>query len=65
MKLYEVWFSPTHPASLVVEASSEYEAQDIAEEELMMMSGEELLRRVTDALDYGGIKVEAVNEIQD
>ena len=62
MKNYDVWFTLEHPASILVEANSIDEAFDVAEDILADMSTEELLHRITDALNYQGVKIEIVTE---
>lgn len=61
--LYDVYFTIDHPACIVIEAESEHEARYIAEEMLCNMSDKELMRRIKDALDFGGVKVQSVEEI--
>lgn len=65
MKNYDVWFSLAHPANFVIEAESEAEAIETAEDLLADMSQEELLERIVAAIDYMGLKVDCVEEIED
>ena len=62
MKNYDVWFTLEHPASIVVEAESEDEAEDIAAELLMDMNHDDLMERINNALDFAGIKIVRVTE---
>ena len=63
MKNYDVWFNLSHPANIVIEARSEEEAKDIAEEMLVNMDRSELLDRIVAALDYQGVEVVDVENI--
>lgn len=62
MKKYDVWFTLEHPAVIVVEAESEDEAEDIASELLMDMDYDDLMERISNALDFAGIKIARVTE---
>lgn len=62
MKNYDVWFTLEQPALLVVEAKSAEDAKEIAEEMLVDMDYDELMRRIGDAVDYMGVKVVAVED---
>lgn len=62
MKNYDVWFNLEHPANIVVEANSEKEAKEIAEELLCEMDQDEILERIANAIDYQGLKVVFVEE---
>lgn len=61
--LYDVYFRINHPACMVVEADSEDEAQDIAEELLMDMDDTEIIRRLCDAMDFYGLEIVNVEEV--
>ena len=65
MKKYDIWFTPEHPANIVVEANSMLEAKEIAEEILCNMEHKELMRRIADAVDFMGVKVDYVEEIEE
>ena len=65
MKNYDVWFTLAHPANFVIEAKSETEAIAIAEDLLADMSQKELLERIVAAIDYMGLKIDYVEEIED
>ena len=60
---YDVYFRINHPACMVVEANSEDEAKDIAEELLMNMSDEEVMERLYAAMAFYGLEVVNVEEI--
>ena len=61
--LYDVYFTLSHPACMVIDANSEDEAEMIAEDMLCDMDDKELLRRIKDAIDFGGLKVQNIEEI--
>ena len=63
--LYDVYFTLDNPACMVVEANSMEEAKYIGEELLNDMDDKELLRRIKDALDFGGLKIQFVEQIDD
>ena len=65
MKNYDVWFTLAHPANFVIEAKSTIEAMEIAEDLLADMDQDELLERIVAAIDFVGLKVEYVEEIED
>lgn len=65
MKKYDVWFTPECSACVVVEASSIEEAREVAEDVLNNMESEELMRRIADAIDFMGVKIEDINEIEE
>lgn len=58
-KLYDVYFTLIEPASMVIEAESKEEAEDI----LMDMSNKEIMERLMDALDMG-LKVTHIEEVE-
>ena len=62
MKNYDVWFTLESPAVIVVEADSEEKAKEIAEELLADMDHDELIERISNAVDYMGVKVTEVTE---
>lgn len=57
-KLYDVYFTLADPASIVIEAESEDEAEDI----LMNMTNKEIIERLVDALEMG-LEVTKIEEI--
>ena len=61
--LYDVYFRIRYPAVMVVEADSEDEAKDIAEDLLMDMEHDELITRLVAAMDFYGLEVENAEEI--
>lgn len=63
MKRYDVWFSIAHPANFVVEAESLDEAEDIAQTILEEMDDDELMRKLKEAMDFDGLKVDSVEQI--
>lgn len=65
MKMFDVHFIPECPACIVVEANSILEAKEIAEDILCNMEPEELMRRIADAVDFMGVKIDCVEEIQE
>ena len=64
MKNYDVWFTLKYPANIVIEAESEKEAKEIAEDLLAEMDQDKLLEKIVAAIDYIGLKVESVEEIE-
>lgn len=62
MKNYDVWFTLESPAVIVVKADSEEKAKEIAEELLADMDYDELIERISNAVDYMGVKVTEVTE---
>lgn len=64
MKNYDIWFNLEHPATFVVEANSEEEAREIAEDILAEMDDDELMRRIKDAIDYMGLRITASQRIR-
>lgn len=63
MARYDVWFSIAHPANLVIEADSPGEAKDIAQSILEEMDDKELMRKLNEAMDFDGLKIDSVEEI--
>lgn len=62
--LYDVYFRINHPACMVVEANSEDEAKDIAEDLLANMEDSEVMDRLLAAMDFYGLEVVDVEEIE-
>lgn len=65
MKKYDIWFIPECSANIVVEANSYEEAREIAEDVLNNMESEELMRRIGDAVDFMGVKIDYIDEIEE
>lgn len=63
MARYDVWFSIAHPANLVIEADSPGDAMDIAQSMLENMEDKELMRKLKEAMDFNGLKIDSVEEI--
>lgn len=63
MARYDVWFSIAHPANLVIEAESPGEAEDIAQSILEEMDDKELMRKLKEAIDFEGLKIQYVEEV--
>ena len=61
--LYDVYFRISHPACMVIEANSEDEAKEIAEDLLMDMDDKELMERLRAAMDFYGLEVVNAEEI--
>ena len=57
-KLYEIYFTPAEPASIVIAARDEEEAEEIFNQ----MSHEEILERLASALEMG-IDIVAVEDL--
>ena len=64
-KKYDVWFMPECSACVVVEANSYQEAREKAEEILCNMESEELMRRIADAVDFMGVRIDYIDEIEE
>ena len=64
-KKYDVWFMPECSACVVVEANSYEEAREKAEEILCNMESEELMRRIADAIDFMGVRIDEIVEIEE
>jgi hypothetical protein len=65
MKKYDIWFMPECSANFVVEANSIEEAREVAEEVLCNMESKELMRRIGDAVDFMGVKIDYIDEIEE
>lgn len=65
MKKYDIHFKPACPACIVVEANSMLEAKEIAEELLCDMDSKEIMRRIADAVDFMGVVIDYVEEIEE
>lgn len=62
MKNYDVWFTLESPAVIVVEADSKEKAKEIAEGLLADMDHDELIERISNAIDFMGVKVTKVTK---
>ena len=60
LKLYDVYFTLAESASMVIEADSSAEAEDIVQD----MPTSDLLERMRDAIDYKGLHITSVLEIE-
>jgi hypothetical protein len=60
-KLFEVYFTLEEPASVVIEARDEDEAEEIFED---TMTRKELLERIASALEMG-VCIEEIEEIEE
>ena len=60
-KIYDVYFTLAQPAVIAIEANSEDEAM----EKLQSMDGNELLRRIQNAIDFMGVEPLFVDEIDE
>ena len=61
--LYDVYFRINHPACMIIEANSEDEAKEIAEDLLMDMDDKELMERLCASMNFYGLEVVNVEEI--
>ena len=59
-KLFEVYFTLEEPASVVIEARDENEAEEI----LYDMTRKELLERIASALEMG-VSIEEIEELEE
>ena len=59
-KLYEVYFTLAEPASVVIEARDENEAEEI----LYDMNNKELLERIANALEMG-VEITEIEDIDE
>lgn len=65
MKHYDVWFTLAHPANLVVDGNDIQEAVNNAQNILLNMSKEELIDRLLSAINYEGVKIVGIVEIDE
>ena len=63
MARYDVWFTIAHPANLVIEAESPGQAEDIAQSILEEMDDKELMRKLKEAIDFEGLKIQYVEKV--
>ena len=61
--LYDVYFRIKYPACMVVEANSEDEAKEVAEDLLANMEDRELMARLYGAMSFYGLEVVSIEEI--
>ena len=59
-KLYEVYFTLEQPASVVIEARDEDEAEEIFEQ----MTNQEIIERIISALEMG-VSIEEIEDLDD
>lgn len=59
-KLYEVYFTLAEPASIVIAAKSEEEAEEIFEQ----MSNKEIMERIVSAIEMG-VEVEEIEDLEE
>lgn len=60
-KLFEVYFTLAEPASVVIEARNEDEAEDIF---MDTMTKKELLERIANALEMG-VSIEEIEDLEE
>lgn len=65
LKGYDVYFTLNSPACVLVGAYSEEEAREIAENILSKMNKEELIDRLLAAVDFDGLKIKYVEEVDE
>jgi hypothetical protein len=65
LKGYDVYFTLQSPACVLVGAYSEEEAREQAEEILMNMSKDELTDRLLAAVDFDGLKIKYIEEVDE
>ena len=65
LKGYDVYFTLRSPACVLVGAHSEEEAREEAEETLMNMSRLELMDRLLAAVDFDGLEIEYIEEVDE
>lgn len=65
LKGYDVYFTLQSPACVLVGAYSKKEARERAEEILMNMSQEELVDRLLAAVDFDGLKIKYIEEVDE
>lgn len=58
-KIYDVYFKPMTEAIIAIEAESEDDAAD----KVLSMNKRELLERISDAIDFFGIEIFNVEEV--
>ena len=58
-KIYDVYFKPMAEAIIAIEAENEDDAAD----EVLSMSSRELLDRIQDAMDFFGIEIVKIEEV--
>lgn len=65
LKGYDVYFTLNSPACILVGAYSKKEAKEVAEKFLSEMSKEELIDRLLAAIDFDGLKIKYVEEVDE
>ena len=58
-KMYDVYFTLEHPAVVLLEADSKEEIEDI----LLDMDDDELLERIKNAIDFMGVRITNIEEV--
>ena len=65
LKGYDVYFTLSSPACVLIGAYSEEEAREQAEEILMNMSQRELIDRLLAAVDFDGLEIKYIEEVDE
>lgn len=65
LKGYDVYFTLNSPACVLVGAYSKKEAREVAERTLDNMSKEELIDRLLAAVDFDGLKITYIDEVDE
>ena len=65
LKGYDVYFTLNSPACVLVGAYSKKEAREVAERMLENMSKEELIGRLLAAVDFDGLKITYIDEVDE
>jgi ATP-dependent Clp protease ATP-binding subunit ClpA len=65
LKGYDVYFTLKSPACVLIGAYSEEEAREQAEKVLTNMSQPELIDRLLAAVDFDGLKIEYIEEVDE
>lgn len=65
LKGYDVYFTLKSPACVLVGAYSKKEAREEAEKVLMNMSQSELVDRLLAAVDFDGLKIKYIDEVDE
>lgn len=65
LKGYDVYFTLQSPACVLVGAYSEEEAREEAEKVLMNMSKRELIDRLLAAVEFDGLEIKYIEEVDE
>ena len=65
LKGYDIYFTLNSPACVLVGAYSKKEAREVAERMLENMSKEELIGRLLAAVDFDGLKITYIDEVDE